>query len=252
MANYWDIVNRVITGADLLLFVLDARQPDATLNPEIERKIKHQRKQLVYVLNKCDLVSEEALADAAARLKPSVYVSCTKYYGATRLRHAILHYGMPAAQHYGHDSVRVGVIGYPNVGKSSVINLLRGKGVAGTSAEAGFTRGYQHIRLGRKILLIDTPGVLARERKDETAIAMLGAKNPSDLKDPDLAAIALIEELEGVIEKHYGVLPAKDMEETLERIARKHNYLKKGGKPDIDRISRRIIQDWQHGKIKRE
>ncbi|MBI4149788.1 50S ribosome-binding GTPase [Candidatus Woesearchaeota archaeon] len=252
MANYWDIVNKVIRQSDVLLFVLDTRQPDETRNPEIERKIRTLGKRLLYVLNKCDLVSKERLAETTARLTPSVYVSCTKFYGATKLREAILRYGTPIAKHFGRKQIYIGVIGYPNVGKSSVINLLKGKGAAPTSPQAGFTRGYQFIRISDRILLVDTPGVLARGRNDEIFAAKIGAKNPSALKDPDLAAIELIEELEGVIEKYYHAEPGKDAEETLHRIAKKQNYLKRGGEPDIDRMARRIIQDWQHGKIKRE
>jgi hypothetical protein len=179
-------------------------------------------------------------------------VSCTKFYGSTKLRHAILRYGAAAAKQQGREEVRVGVIGYPNVGKSSVINLLKGRGSAGTSPQAGFTRGYQFVRLSKRIVLIDTPGVLARERKGETFAAKIGARNPQQLKDPDLAAMALIEELEGAVERHYGVPSGGEPEDILERIARKQNYLKRGGGLDIDRMARRIVQDWQHGKIKIE
>ncbi len=252
MVNYWDIVNRIIYEADILLLIIDARQPDDTLNLEIKRKITSLGKQLLYVLNKCDLVSEERLNDALARLKPSVYVSCTKHYGVTKLRQAIFRYGMPVAKQAGRKELHVGVLGYPNVGKSSVINLLKGKGAAGTSPNSGFTRGHQLIRLNNRILLMDTPGVLPREDKGEIVRARIGAKNPSDVKDPDLAAMDLIEHLEGAIEQHYTVKAGETSEETLEKIAKRLNFLLKGGEPDINRTARKIIQDWQHGKIKRE
>lgn len=252
MTNYWEIVNKVIDQADVLLFILDARLPEETCNPEIGRKIVSRGKQVLYVLNKCDLVSEERLAETRTKFKPNTYVSCTKFYGATKLRHAILRYGTPIARREGKDQIHVGVIGYPNVGKSSVINLLKGKGAAKTSPQAGFTRGYQFVRISKKILMIDTPGVLAREHKDEISSAKIGAKNPSAIRNPDLVAMELIEELEGVVERHYGVEPGKDNEETIERIALKQHYLKRGGEPDIDRMARQILDDWQKGKIRRE
>lgn len=252
MTNYWDIVNKVIREADVLLLVVDSRQPEETRNQEIEQKIKATGKQLLYVLNKCDLVSKERMAEIRMRFKPNIFVSCTKFYGSTKLRHAIIRYGAPIARRRNNEQVYVGVIGYPNVGKSSVINLLRGKGSAPTSPQPGFTKGYQYVRISERILLIDTPGVLTREKKDEGFAAKIGAKDPSKIKDPDLAAIALMEELEGAVEKHYGVEPGPDSEETLERMALKHHYLRQGGKPDIDRIARKILQDWQKGEIRVE
>ena len=79
---------------------------------------------------------------------------------------------------------------------------------------------------------------------------MIGSLNAAKLQNPDLDAIALIENLDGMVEKHYDIEPGEDNEETLERIAIKKNKLMKGGKPDVMLAARLIIQDWQRGKIR--
>jgi len=125
MASFWRLVKKVIRDADIIMLVLDARFPELTRNEEIEEKVEEQDKQLLYVLNKCDLVSEEKIEELSKRYRPSVFVSTKSKLGSTVLYKKI----MKISQ--GEDCV-VGVVGYPNVGKSSVINMLKGRSSAST------------------------------------------------------------------------------------------------------------------------
>ena len=152
MPSYWRHVNRVLKEADLIIEVLDARLIEETRNREIESKVKTLGKKLLFVINKCDLVNKAKLDEAKKTLKPCVFISSKDHLGTTILKKKILELSKG-------QNVIVGVVGYPNVGKSSLINALSGRGAARTSSESGYTKGMQKIRVDNKILVLDTPGV---------------------------------------------------------------------------------------------
>jgi len=144
----------------------------------------------------------------------------------------------------------VGIVGYPNTGKSSIINAIKGRASAPVSSVAGFTKGLQIIRVSSKIQLIDSPGVIPFVEQDDFLLAFLSAKSPEKLKDPEGDAMQLIDALGGKVEKFYGVKKEEDSEQTLENIALKIKALKKGGIPDIKRAAMDILRKWQKGIIK--
>ncbi len=241
MSHFGWIVHKVIEKSDIVLEILDARFIDETRNKKIENKAKI----LIHVINKCDYVDKRYLDQVKKELENCVFVSATKHLGITLLRQKIK---MLANKNRIKNPV-VGVVGYPNVGKSSVINALKGKGSAKTSPEAGFTKGKQYLRID-DFLMIDTPGIIAKEKNKEEELVLISAKNPHSIKDPDLAVIRLIKNHPGLIEKKYGVKIKKDKEATIEDIALKLNLKIKGNLPDILRASRKILQEWLDGKIK--
>ena len=240
MVNFWKLVNKVIKEADILLLVLDSRMPELTRNRELEQKIGS--KKLIYVLNKCDLIHKDEMEEVARKYSPSVFVSSREKLGGTLLFRKIMELsrGEPCI---------VGVIGYPNVGKSSVINLLKGKKSASISPQSGHTRGIQFISAKGKIKLIDTPGVLEFSEKEIMKQIMIGSKNPQHVKEPDYYAAKLIEQFPKMFEKHCGLEYAGDPYDFLEKFALKSNTLVKGGNPDMNRIGRMLLQDWQKGKV---
>jgi len=239
------MVNDVIRRADVLLLVLDARVPELTRNREIERKVDRAGKKLIYVINKCDLIGKEISEKHKKKYNPSVFVSSTQHLGTTKLRERIL----IEAKRIGKERVVVGVLGYPNCGKSSVINALKGKGSAKTSSVSGYTRGIQLVKADNKIMLLDTPGVIPFREDDDLKHVLIGTKMFDKVKDPDIYAMELIKFCKGLIETHYDI-KAKDEYEALEKIAFKFNKLVKGGEPNIELISRMILKDWQQGKIR--
>lgn len=241
--NFWTVVNKVISEADIILEIIDARAVAQTRNLEIEYKVKKEGKTLIYVLNKCDLANKDELDELKKTLIPSVFISCKDYHGMNLLKERII----IEAKKMGLAKPRVGVLGYPNMGKSSVINALSGTGKAKVSSTAGYTHGKQHITV-RQFYLIDTPGVIPYGEKDTVKNAMLGIKTKS--KDPESDLLLIMQEHSGIIESHYKVPVEEDKEETLEKIAIKMNCVRKGNLPDTARASRMIIKLLREGKIK--
>ncbi|NPE30697.1 GTPase RsgA [Methanococcoides sp. SA1] len=252
MASYKLMVKDVIKQADILLEVVDARFPDETRNLEVERDVKRSGKPLIIVLSKCDLVSKETLQKAKSRLSkiaPTVFVSSKERYGTTMLRHKILE----IADIQGRN-ILIGSLGYPNTGKSSVINGVAGKNKAGTSSISGHTKGVQIVKAGSRIVFIDTPGVIPFGDNDEYRQGLLGVKDSSHLSDPVGVAMKIVAHIcdnnKSVLEEFYNIeIKENDPEKVLELIGLKGNCLKQKGEVDEMRIAIKIINDWQRGKM---
>jgi small GTP-binding protein len=242
MANFWKHVNKVLRESEIIIEVLDARMIEETRNFELEKKIKENGKKILYVLNKCDLVNIKELKLNKMKLFPSVFISSRDKLGTTILKKKILEMSK------GNSTV-VGIVGYPNVGKSSLINALSGKGAAKTSSESGYTKGFQKIRVDPKILLLDTPGVLPRKEDDVAKHSKTGALSYGKIKDAETVALGLIEDEKDKIVKYYGIENEDDPEEILEKIAFKFKKLSSGGKANLEVAARMLLKDWQVGKI---
>lgn len=242
MPSFWRHVKRVLHDADILIEVLDARLIEQTRNREIEHKVQKSGKKLLFVINKCDLVDINAVRQEKRGLQPVVYISSTDKLGTTILKKKILELSRG-------ENVIVGVLGYPNVGKSSLINALSGRKAALTSPHSGFTHGIQKIRVGTKIMLLDTPGVFPYREKDEVLMAKHGSIDYTKIKNPEVAALELMRDYKELFVKHYK-LKNEDLEQMLEELAFKTNKLQSGGKPDLDATARMVLKDWQTGKIK--
>lgn len=241
-SNFWKIVDSVITDADIILMVIDARLPEETRNVELERKVKNSGKTLITVINKADLVEKYVLEPYKQKLNPCVFVSAHKFYGMTLLRNMILRFAETTP-------VTVGVVGYPNTGKSSVINALKGKGSAPTASVSGFTKGRQHIRVDNKIMIIDTPGVLA-DKDNKFSEKLTITASSTQTKDPEGAVFELLSLHKEPVLYYYGLENEKgDDEELLEAIALKLNRKIKGGLPDTLTAAKIVLKDWQQGKI---
>jgi ribosome biogenesis GTPase A len=240
--NYWRLVNKVIQGSDIILLILDARMPELTRHYEIEAKIKREKKKIIYVLNKSDLVTRESIINMKKEISPCVFVSSKKQQGGTLLFKKIM-------QITHGESPFVGVLGYPNVGKSSVINMLKGSKSASVSPHAGHTTGIQYVRAKSKLKLLDTPGVLPFGENDILKEVIIGSRNPEQLKEPDFFALKLIELYPAFFEKFYNIKYENDAYDFLDKAARDAHVLVKGGEPDFKRFSRKLLYDWQRGQV---
>jgi len=247
------VVQKVLNKSDIILQILDARFIKDTRNLELETNLKELDKIVINVMNKSDLITKNQIKDLP---KEYILVSCKERRGVGKLRDQIKRYASKIKKPLDKQGkITVGIIGYPNTGKSSLINLLIGKKSAKTGAEAGFTKGLQKLKLTTKIMLLDSPGVIPK--KEYTSIentklakhAQVGARTYSQVKDPETIIFEMMKAFPNTIQKHYKI-KTQSSEHLLEKLGRQKNLLKKGNQVNFDKTARLILKDWQDGKIK--
>ncbi len=245
------IAKKILKNANIVLEVIDARIPFETRNKVVEDLAKEWQKDLIVVINKTDLVPQGFLNEVKEEIEkefPVILFSAHKNKGIKELLKKIKELSK------GKNLVKIGVLGYPNVGKSSVINTLKKKKVATTSPKPGMTRGEKLIKLFNNIFLIDTPGIITLEFQED--LALKGSWIPEKLEQPVDVAIKLIEKIiqnkPQALKETYKI----DFEEDenpvliLEKIGEKLNYKVKGGEIDYERTAKKILWDWIKGNIK--
>ncbi len=249
--TYWEVVKKIVQRADVIVSVLDARMPELSRNLDLESIAAKSNKKLFLALNKIDMVSKAHLKFLKKRYQYAFLVSGSKNIGINRLRTAIL----IAAKREKIETPKVGVVGYPNVGKSAIINALAHRAKATVSATAGTTRGVQIIS-ARNLQILDSPGVFPYG-DDEVKLGILAAKNPEQLKNPELVACRIIERvLESnrfALEDFYNIRIDEEMPDSYEiliQIGQQRKFLLKGGITDERRTAMQVVRDWQTGKLR--
>ncbi len=241
----------IIARSDIVLEVVDIRNPIETRPTYIENMVSSMGRDLILVLNKCDLVPVWVSKGWARYFRSqgikTVFVSATRGYGSKLLRRAILEMipSRPAV---------LSVVGYPKVGKSSIINMLKGKESAPTSpipGSTGYTKRAQLYKVANGIYLIDTPGLVLP--RGDSVEALIRRQPVESFKDPVPVAVKLI----SYILKHvptafveaYGIRE-KDPAAILEKIALRRGWIYKSTKePNIEEAARAVIRDYHKGKI---
>ncbi len=243
----WSVVKNVIRKADVVFEVVDARDPMATRTREVERLANDLGKPLVIVINKSDLVPREVMErwrKVLSKEYPTIYLSARDRLGTRML------WKTARRASRGKRPVVVAVVGLPNVGKSTIINILKGRHSAGTSPIPGYTRDDKIVRASTWLKVVDTPGIVPRGTEEELVVR--SALRPEALEDPVPAAIELIKRLKSkdkeVFVRTYGV-DDEDPYTLLEKLAERRKLLLKGGRLNVEEAARIVIRDWQTGKL---
>lgn len=247
----WNELYKVIDSSDVVVHVLDARDPLGTKCDQVEGfiKTKAKHKHLVYVLNKVDLVPTAVTAQWLRTLSkehPCIAYhsnSLNNHYGKENLTNLL----RQLKTLYSKPSLSVGFVGYPNCGKSSIINTLRGKQVCKSAPVPGETRHWQYITLMRDLYLIDCPGVVPVS--DYKTAVLKGAIRIENVDDPD-DLIPEVIRLTGkeAVEACYNI-KFSEVDELFRKMAKKYGKLARGGEPNTNLISKMILHDLQRGKI---
>ncbi len=245
--GYWITVKDIIRKSDIVLEILDARLPELTRIRKMEEYASFYKKPVILVINKADIVSGTTIKNIKKQYQNSDYVIVS-----TKLSKGITDLIKKIKIKTKIENIRVAVIGYPNTGKSSVINRLSKGGRARTSSESGFTKGSQLIAGKANLRLFDTPGVVPFRERDEVRLGLVSGISPFKLKDPDIVAYKLIKIFMRTnpfaLEIAYGIKASS--EDFLIEFGRKNNMLIKGGIIDEKRAAIQLLNDWHKGKIK--
>ncbi|KAH7512501.1 hypothetical protein FEM48_Zijuj12G0097400 [Ziziphus jujuba var. spinosa] len=250
----WGELYKVIDSSDVVVQVLDARDPQGTRCYHLERHLKEhcKHKNMVFLLNKCDLVPAwvtKGWLRVLSKEYPTLafHASINKSFGKGSLLSVLRQFARLKSDK---QAISVGFVGYPNVGKSSVINTLRTKNVCKVAPIPGETKVWQYITLTKRIFLIDCPGVVYQNKDTETDVVLKGVVRVTNLED---AAEHIGEVLKRVKKKHleraYRIKDWVDDNDFLVQLCKLTGKLLKGGEPDLMTAAKMVLHDWQRGKI---
>ncbi|KAJ1884225.1 GTPase required for pre-60S ribosomal subunit nuclear export and maturation, partial [Kickxella alabastrina] len=251
----WNELYKVVDSSDVILHVLDARDPEGTRCRHVEKYIKTDapHKHLIYILNKVDLVPTWVTArwvKVLSRDHPTLafHASINNSFGKGSLIQLLRQF---TKLHSDKKQISVGLIGYPNTGKSSIINTLRQKKVCTVAPLPGETKVWQYITMTRRIYLIDCPGIVQFSSGDtEEDIVLKGSIRTESLLTPeDFIPDILKRVRKEYVQRQYNIDKWDDATDFLSELARITGKLNKGGEPDLHVVSKMVINDWLRGRL---
>jgi nuclear GTP-binding protein len=265
-------LKKVVDTADVLLQVLDARDPiGSRIHPTMEDVILSKAdKRMVLVLNKIDLVPKEVVSSWLTHLRrsrPTVAIKAGNDHGSNNkeasddVANSTVPVGMDGLlqllKNYARTggtggksktTIVVGIIGYPNVGKSSIINALKRSRAVGVSPRPGFTTSMQEVVLDRNVRLLDSPGVVF----DDQSTLLGNCVDAESVDDPIPPVDALLKRCNPqslMMTYNIQAFPKGDTMTFLSMVARSYGRVLKGGIPDKIGAARAVLKDWNCGKI---
>ena len=254
MTKAMRMMEQSVPLADGVIYVLDARCPAASFNKKLLSLTGN--KPVLYVLNKGDLA--DGKADAfLKKFGNAVRINAVNSSSRKTILSAIdklTAEKRERANAKGYSKIfRFMVVGVPNTGKSTVINLLACSKRTVTGDKAGVTRGKQWIRLDG-FELLDTPGTMPpafENQKLALHLAFVGSIN-DDILDLDDIALALLEELykkyPARLEERYGISGGTPLE-MLEKVCARRGLILRGGEYDYERSVRAVLDDFRKGRL---
>lgn len=248
---------------DVVVEILDARIPYSGRNPHFDDIVRNKPRLLV--MNKADLADKartKAWIDWYARQGLKVIpISCSTGMGINIVlseARAIIQDKIDREKEKGRNrTLKLMMVGIPNVGKSSLINRLIGKASTKTGDKPGVTRGKQWLRIKGDAELLDTPGILSPKFENQEIamkLAYTGAIK-DDIMNTELLAYSLCDYLRDnytnelcIRYKLDGVDELKGYE-ILENIGRKRGFVISGGEIDMERAANMILDELRGAKI---
>ena len=278
LKTFYKEFKKVVDASDVIIEVLDARDPVGTRCPQVEEMILNSGKnqKLVLLLNKIDLVPKENVQAWLKYLRsqyPTVAFKASTQNQNERLSQSSVPVDvanqnlLTSAKCLGADilvklltnytrindvkqTITVGIIGLPNVGKSSVINSLKRSHACQIGSMPGLTRCMQEIKLDKHIKLLDCPGIVMSKDEDSASLALKNCIKLENLEDPVSPIDLLLKRCnkEQLILR-YKIGDFADATQFLTQVAKRCGKVKKGGIADIPKAAQLILNDWTSGKL---
>jgi ribosome biogenesis GTPase A len=250
-------IKAALQEMDLMIEILDARIPFSSQNPALA-KLRGD-KPCIKVLSKCDLADDsltQAWQDYLEREQnvKTLAVTMTQVEKIRQL-HALCHKLVPRTENRS-KPLHALITGIPNVGKSTLINILAGRTIAKTGNEPAVTKHQQRIDLGNGLVLFDTPGILWANIENKNSgyrLAATGAIKDTAISHDDVASFVgqyLLECYPDLVKTRFQLdtLPASESE-LLQLIGKKRGCLRSGGQVELDKVAKILLLELRNATI---
>ena len=265
MAKTKRLITEHLKAVDVAVELLDARIPMSSANPRVENLV--QNKPRIIVLNKSDLADVKITEKGIEYFKKEdidvIPVSTYNGKDKKKLINLIREKAKPVLEKWQRRglkkrSVRIMILGIPNVGKSTLINFLSGSKATRTANTPGHTKGKQWVRLSSGLDLLDTPGVLWPKFEDQNAALKLAATGAIageifDSYEVVTTLLAALKEISPqILKEKYDIEDVnQDTQILLELIGKRRGCLLPGGEIDSTRAEALVLTDFRSGKLGR-
>ena len=264
MAKTRRLIKESLNLVDAVAEIVDARIPISSRNPEINELISGKPR--IILLNKCDMADAETTNQWISYYKAqnitALAVDCRTGSGLKAFKTTLMNLLGDKLERYRQKgmvgkTLKIMVVGIPNVGKSSFINKMCGTNRAKAENRPGVTRGNQWFKIDKDLELLDTPGILWPKFDDKAVgqkLAFTGAVKDA-VVDTELLAVRLLEtvctDYFDLINKRYGVEFDEDSYELLCAIGKRRGMMLRGGVTDTERAANMLLEEYRNCKIGR-
>ena len=257
-------VEEKVKMIDVIIELLDARAPLSSVNEHLEKATQNKKK--LYLMTKADLADPEQTKKWQKYFHNQnnevLVVDLTNKNSFKMISQAVVNLGKSKwdrdmARGMKPQPIRTMIIGIPNVGKSSLINLLAQRKAAGVQNKPGFTRGEQWIRVNKDYLLLDTPGILPMNydnREKAINLALIGSIREEILPNEDLVD-ALLNNLEkhypNSLKERFGIEDFSNHVSSLQMLAKTRGLITNNGQLDILKAQSTLLKEFKDGLLGR-